>query len=279
MSHAGACNRECADSACTRLLSGGRRGHRTGRNPSTPASFGRSRILPWYWKMASSFVAAKRRYIPDLMRDDVGREIALPVDEILPELRTVLRARNVAVLQAPPGAGKTTHVPLALLDEPWLGHGRILMLEPRRLATRAAARPLAAMLREPVGATVGFRVRGESRVSSSTRIEVVTEGILTRMILDDPALDAVGIVVFDEFHERSINADLGLALTLQTQALLRRDLRVVVMSATLDGDAVSALLGNAPIVTSVGRSYPVAVRHRPCPPERSIELCVADAVR
>src|ERR1035437_7590258 len=141
----------------------------------------------------------------------------LPIEQILPELRAALSASASAVLQAPPGAGKTTGVPLALLNEPWLRNRRILMLEPRRLAARAAARRMAAMLDEPVGATVGFRVRGETRVGASTRLEVVTEGVLTRMLLDDPTLERVGAVLFDEFHERSLNADFGLALTLQTQ--------------------------------------------------------------
>lgn len=203
----------------------------------------------------------------------------MPIEEALPEVRAALRTGRAVVLQAPPGAGKTTRVPVALLDEEWLGANRILMLEPRRLATRAAARRMAAMLDEPVGATVGFRVRGEARVSSSTRIEVLTEGILTRMLLDDPALESIGVVIFDEFHERSLNADLGLALALQSQALLRPDLRIAVMSATLDGAAVGTLLGDAPIVTSIGRSFPVDVRHHPCRPDQRIEVCVVEAIR
>ena len=229
--------------------------------------------------MAPASVTAKRHYIARLMPSDAPSDIRLPIDEVLPELRSALRRTNAVVLQAAPGAGKTTRVPLALLDEPWLQGSRILMLEPRRLATRAAARRMAATLRETVGATVGFRVRGETRVSAATRIEVVTEGILTRMLLDDPALESIGVVLFDEFHERSINADLGLALTLQTQSLLRPDLRIIVMSATLDGGAVALMLGGAPVVTSIGRSHPVVVRHRPCRPDVRLETCVADTIR
>jgi ATP-dependent helicase HrpB len=228
--------------------------------------------------MAWAYAIAKHDYIAPRMPPDAQREMPFPIDEVLPELRACLRAGNAAVLQAPPGAGKTTRVPLALLDEPWLHGRRILMLEPRRLATRTAARRMAATLDELVGATVGFRVRGETRVSAATRIEVVTEGILTRMLLDDPTLEATGAVLFDEFHERSMNADLGLALTLQTQALVRPDLRILVMSATLDGAAVSTLLGRAPVVTSVGRAFPVVVRHRPCRPDSRMEACVADAI-
>ncbi|MDQ2666549.1 MAG: ATP-dependent helicase HrpB, partial [Gemmatimonadota bacterium] len=203
----------------------------------------------------------------------------LPIDDVLPELLAAFGVNPSVVLQAPPGAGKTTRVPLALLDAPWLGGNRILMLEPRRLATRAAARRMSDTLGESVGTTVGYRVRGETRVSQSTRIEVITEGVLTRMLLDDPALDGVGAVLFDEFHERSLNADFGLALALQGQALLRPDLRILVMSATLDGDAVAALLGDAPVVTSIGQAYPVVLRYHPCRADFRIEACVAQVVR
>jgi len=178
------------------------------------------------------------------------------------------------VLQAPPGAGKTTGVPPALLETLWLAGKKIIMLEPRRLATRAAARRMSQLLGQGVGGTVGFRVRGETRVSSATRIEVVTEGILTRMLQSDPSLDDVGLVIFDEFHERSLDADLALALTLETRDVLRPDLRVLVMSATLDGASVAGLLGDAPVITSEGRTYPVETRYV----ERRNEVRVEDAV-
>ncbi len=202
----------------------------------------------------------------------------LPIERALPALRRALSESPCVVLQAPPGAGKTTRVPLALLGESWLGHARILMLEPRRLAARAAARRMAASRGELVGATVGFRVRGETRVGSSTRIEVVTEGVLTRLLLRDPTLDGTGLVVFDEFHERSLHADLGLALTLRTQELLRPDLRVLIMSATLESSAVARLLGDCPVVTSDARSYPIEVRYAPDRHPRSVEQAVATAV-
>jgi ATP-dependent helicase HrpB len=185
----------------------------------------------------------------------------LPIDDVLPSLEAALADGRAAVLQAPPGAGKTTRVPLALLNAAWLVGQRLVMLEPRRLAARAAARRMAATLGETVGGTIGFRVRGETRVSSRTRIEVVTEGVLTRMLQSDPSLDGIGLLLFDEFHERSVQADLGLALALQAQEVLRPDLRILVMSATLDGAAVSTLLGDAPVITSGGRLHPVAVRY------------------
>jgi ATP-dependent helicase HrpB len=203
----------------------------------------------------------------------------LPIDESLPALGSALAGRNAVVLQAPPGAGKTTRVPLALLDAPWLVGQRVLMLEPRRLAARAAARRMATSLGEQVGTTVGFRVRGETRVGPRTRIEVVTEGVLTRLLHADAALEGVGLLIFDEFHERSLQADLGLALALQTQELLRPDLRILVMSATLDGAAVSSLLGDAPVVTSEGRRHPVEVRHVPRRTGQRVEDAVAAAVR
>lgn len=186
----------------------------------------------------------------------------LPIDEALPRLIAAMRARGMAVLQAPPGAGKTTRVPLAMLDAR-LTQGRILMLEPRRLAARTSAERMAETLGEPVGQTVGYRVRGESKVGRTTRIEVVTEGILTRMIQSDPGLEGIGAVIFDEFHERSLNADLGLALALELRGALREDLILLVMSATLDAGPVAALMGDAPLITSEGRAYPVETRWLP----------------
>ncbi len=185
----------------------------------------------------------------------------LPIDDVLPALLEVLSTGTRAVLQAPPGAGKTTRVPLALRGAPWLGDQRIVMLEPRRLATRAAARRMASQLGESVGQTVGYRVRGDSTIGPRTRIEVVTEGVLTRLVLDDPTLEGIGAVLFDEFHERNLVADTGLALTLQAAELMRPDLRLLVMSATLDGAAIATLLGGAPVVTAHGRAFPVETHY------------------
>lgn len=186
----------------------------------------------------------------------------LPIANVLPEILQHLAACPRLVLEAPPGAGKTTQVPLALLAAPWLGNQKIVMLEPRRVAARAAAGFMARQLGEPVGATVGYRIRFENKVSAGTRIEVVTEGILTRMIQDDPTLDGVGAIVFDEFHERHLSGDLGLALALDVQSQVREDLRLLVMSATLDGERLAKFL-DAPRLTSAGRSYPVTVTHFP----------------
>jgi ATP-dependent helicase HrpB len=183
-----------------------------------------------------------------------------PVLETLPALRTRLAESNIAILQAPPGAGKSTVLPLELLDEPWLQGKKIIMLEPRRLAARSVAQRMASLRGESVADTVGYRVRFETRIGKQTRIEVVTEGILTRMLQTDNSLEEVGLLIFDEFHERSLHADLALALALQAQQLLRDDLRILIMSATLDGDYLSALL-KAPIITSTGRQYPVAIRY------------------
>lgn len=206
----------------------------------------------------------------------------LPIDDALPALREALRARAVAVLEAPPGAGKTTRVPLALLSEPWLEGQKLVMLEPRRLAARAAAHFMAKQLGEQVGATVGYRVRGETRVSRQTRIEVVTEGVLARLLSADATLDGYGAVVFDEFHERSLHADLGLALVLETQQV-RDDLRVLVMSATLDGDAVARLIadvqGPAPVVRSSGRMFPIETHYRPPRADERIEATTSRVVR
>ena len=203
----------------------------------------------------------------------------LPIDEVLPALRRALAGRHAAVLQAPPGAGKTTRVPLALLAEPWLSGQRILLLEPRRLAATNAARFMAAGLGEPAGKTVGYAIRYERCVSPQTRIEVVTEGILTRRLQADPLLEGVGLVIFDEFHERSLHSDLALALCRDAQLGLREELRLLVMSATLDGAPLARLLGEAPLVTSAGRSYPVEVRHLPRDPEGPAEEVAARAVR
>jgi ATP-dependent helicase HrpB len=186
---------------------------------------------------------------------------SLPIEASLPALQAALSAHRNVVLQAPPGAGKSTGVPLALLEAPAIV-GKIVMLEPRRIAARAIAARMAYMVGEPVGRTVGYRTRLESKVGRETRIEVVTEGILTRWLQRDPALEGIGIVIFDEFHERSLNADLGLALCLDAQESLREDLKILVMSATLDGAAVATLLGGAPIVSSEGRAYEVSTRYR-----------------
>jgi ATP-dependent helicase HrpB len=202
----------------------------------------------------------------------------LPIDDALPALKDALARRNAAVLVAPPGAGKTTRVPLVLAEEPWAKNGKILVLEPRRIAARAAASRMAQTLSEKVGETVGLRVRFGSQVSRKTRIEVVTEGIFTRLILDDPELSGVAAVLFDEFHERSLDADLGLALARDAQQGLREDLRLLVMSATLDGARVSMLLGDAPVIESQGRAYPVTTHYLGRDPRAPIERQVADAV-
>ncbi|UYQ71711.1 ATP-dependent helicase HrpB [Pelagibacterium flavum] len=202
----------------------------------------------------------------------------LPIDAVLPALKSALEDKTRAVLVAPPGAGKTTRVPLALLDAPWRGDGRIVMLEPRRLAARAAARRMAQTLGEQVGETVGYRVRLDTKISARTRIEVVTEGVFTRMVLDDPELTGIAAVLFDEFHERSLDGDLGLALTLDATAL-RENLRILVMSATLDGAAVATLLGDAPVIESQGRAFPVDTRHIIPDANARIEQTVTAATR
>ena len=202
---------------------------------------------------------------------------SLPIGAVLPELKAALDRAGAAVLEAPPGAGKTTLVPLALLDAPWLRGQKLVMLEPRRLAARAAARRMAQMLGEDVGDTVGFRTRLETRVSKKTRIEVITEGILPRMLQSDASLEGIGAVIFDEYHERSLDADLGLALTLETKRYLREELRLLVMSATLDGERIAALL-DAPRVTSAGRSFPIELRYLDRPPQNRVEAGVASAI-
>ena len=199
----------------------------------------------------------------------------LPIDAVIGDLARRLQQETRAVLVAPPGAGKTTRVPLALLDEPWALGKRLILLEPRRLAARAAAQRMADTLEDALGGVVGLRVRMQSRVSGRTRIEVVTEGVFARMILDDPGLEGVGAVLFDEFHERSLDADMGLALALDAQAGLREDLRILVMSATLDGARVSRLMGDCPVIESQGRAFPVETRHAPRDPRARLEEEVA----
>ena len=203
---------------------------------------------------------------------------SLPIDSALPDLTAAMRAGNAAVLVAPPGAGKTTRVPLVLAAESWAKDRKLIVLEPRRLAARAAAERMARTLGEKVGETVGLRVRFGSKVSRATRIEVVTEGIFTRLILDDPELSGIAAILFDEFHERSIDADLGLALARDVQNGLREDLKLLVMSATLDGARVAKLLGGAPVIESEGRALPVTTHYLGRDPREPIERQVADAV-
>src|SRR3981081_447173 len=186
---------------------------------------------------------------------------ALPVVEALPRLKEALAGGNACVLVAPPGAGKTTRVPLALLDTPWLAGRKIVMQEPRALAARAAARRMAATLGEQVGETVGYRVRFDAKVGPRTRIEVVSDGVFLRMLQDDPSLDGIGCVIFDELHERGLETDLSFALVREAQTALREDLRVIAMSATLDPGPVSERLGGAPVIESAGRVFAVHTRH------------------
>ncbi|MGA2995953.1 ATP-dependent helicase HrpB [Bradyrhizobium sp.] len=202
----------------------------------------------------------------------------LPIDAVLDDLAKTLDVHNAAVLVAPPGAGKTTRVPLALLDAPWARAKKIIVLEPRRIAARASAERMAHTLSERVGETVGYRVRFGSKISRATRIEVVTEGIFSRQILDDPELNGVAAVLFDEFHERSLDADLGLALARDAQTGLREDLRILVMSATLDGARVAKLLGEAPVVASEGRAFPVETRYLGRKADAPVERQMADAI-
>src|SRR5262249_22562423 len=204
---------------------------------------------------------------------------SLPVDEPLPRLKAALSERNAAVLVAPPGAGKTTRVPLALLDAPWLKGRKIVMQEPRRLAARAAARRMAATLGEPVGETVGYRVRLDTKVGPRTRIEVVTDGLFLRMLQDDPSLEGIGCVIFDELHERGLETDLSFALVREAQTALRDDLRVIAMSATLDPGPVAERLGGAPVISSAGRMFPIDTRYLDREPSGRIEDAVASTVR
>jgi ATP-dependent helicase HrpB len=202
----------------------------------------------------------------------------LPIDAVLDELSQTLEGHNAAVLVAPPGAGKTTRVPLALLDAPWAIGKKIIVLEPRRIAARASAERMAKTLGERAGETVGYRVRFGSKISRKTRIEVVTEGIFSRQILDDPELSGVAAVLFDEFHERSLDADLGLALARDAQTGLREDLRLLVMSATLDGARVARLLGEAPVIASEGRAFAVETRYLGRKVDAPLERQMADAI-
>src|SRR5258708_288493 len=202
----------------------------------------------------------------------------LPIDAVLDQLARALAGNNAAVLVAPPGAGKTTRVPLALVDAAWIGNKKIIMLEPRRIAARASAERMARTLGERIGETVGYRVRFGSKVSRATRIEVVTEGIFSRQILDDPELNGVAAVLFDEFHERSLDADMGLALARDAQIGLREDLRILVMSATIDGARVAKLLGDAPVIASEGRAFAVETRYLGRKVDAPLERQMADAI-
>jgi ATP-dependent helicase HrpB len=205
--------------------------------------------------------------------------LMLPVEEVLPQLRVALATRGTAVLVAPPGAGKTTRVPPGLLKEEWAKAGKIILLSPRRIAARAAAQRMASERGERVGETIGYRVRLDSRIGPKTRIEVVTEGVFTRMVLDDAELKGVAAVLFDEFHERSLEGDLGLALACDVQSALRPDLKILVMSATLDAARVAALLDDAPVIVSEGRMFPVRTLYRPRDPRAPLEQEVSSAVK
>jgi ATP-dependent helicase HrpB len=202
-----------------------------------------------------------------------------PIQEIISEVKQKLATHPVIIVQAPPGAGKSTILPLELLNEKWLGNKKIIMLEPRRLAARSVAERMAQLLNEITGETVGYKVRFENKTSASTQIHIVTEGILTRMLQHDNALEDVGLVIFDEFHERSLNADLALALCLQVQQLLRDDLKILIMSATINGEKLSSLLNNAPIITSAGRQYPVKVMYEGVDDKTPLHSTMAKAIR
>lgn len=207
----------------------------------------------------------------------------LPIDDCLAELKSALQNNMSAILVAPPGAGKTTRVPIALLNEPWIKGGKIVMLEPRRIAARSAAQYMASLLGEKVGKTIGYRVRMDSKVSANTRVEVLTEGVFTRMILDDPELKGVAAILFDEYHERSLDADLGLALALDVQAVFRPDLRILPMSATMDGTRVSKIFSNkpndVPIIVSQGRAFPIEIRYENKKPDERIEQSMLRIIR
>lgn len=202
----------------------------------------------------------------------------LPIHEIIPEIKEKLNSHNTVILQAPPGAGKSTILPIELLNEPWLENKKIIMLEPRRLATKAVANRMADLLNESIGETVGYRIRFDNKIGKQTRIEVITEGILTRMLQQDNSLDDVGLIIFDEFHERSIHADLALALSRETQQILRTDLKILIMSATLDGEKLSVLLANAPVLTSLGRQYPIKINYLPSVNDEPLPKQMAKAI-
>ncbi|CAN5375512.1 ATP-dependent helicase HrpB [soil metagenome] len=225
-------------------------------------------------QFCSFFFIIKRKSIFTLLMNH-----NFPINEIIPDLKVKLEKNPVLILQAPPGAGKSTILPLQLLNEKWLEGKKILMLEPRRLATRSVANRMADLLNEDIGQTIGYRIRFENKISKSTKIEVVTEGILTRMLQNDNALDNIGLIIFDEFHERSLNADLALALCYQVQQVLRNDLRILIMSATLDGAKLSALLNNAPILTSEGRQYPVTINYLGTDEKIYLHLRMANAIK
>ncbi|HTF17195.1 MAG TPA: DEAD/DEAH box helicase, partial [Chryseolinea sp.] len=205
--------------------------------------------------------------------------MSYPIGEVIPSIKALLMENNRLILQAPPGAGKSTILPWQLLNEPWLAGKKIIMLEPRRIATKSVAVRMSDLLSEKVGQTIGYRIRFEQVVSRATRCEVVTEGILTRMIQDDNALEDVGLVIFDEFHERSLHADLALALCCEIQQIVRPDLRIIVMSATLDTANVSAMLKDAPTITSTGRQFPVVVKYVAMEKDLPLVTAVARAVR
>ncbi|HBP87830.1 MAG TPA: ATP-dependent helicase HrpB, partial [Nitrospiraceae bacterium] len=201
-----------------------------------------------------------------------------PIDAVVPQLQQTLRQHPIVLLTAQPGAGKTTQIPLALLQEPWLIPKTIIMLEPRRLAARAAARRMSDLLGEAVGTTVGYRTRLDTKISPNTKLEVVTEGILTRMLQHDPSLQNYGLIIFDEFHERSLQADLGLALCLESQKVFREDLRLLIMSATLDIAAISQQLRQAPVITSEGKMFPVETRYIGKPDGKNFAMQVAHTI-
>jgi ATP-dependent helicase HrpB len=202
-----------------------------------------------------------------------------PIQQLIPDIKKVLAEQTLLIIQAPPGAGKSTILPLQLLNEKWLNGKKIILLEPRRLAAKAVATRMASLINEPVGETIGYRIRFENRISTKTRIEVITEGILTRMLQNDNALEQIGLVIFDEFHERSLHADLALALCHQAQQILRNDLRIMIMSATLDSAKLARLLNHAPVLTSEGRQYPIHIHYIPIDEKLQLPLNTVRIIR